>query len=79
VVAPTCVGWALLQQALIMCWRIRDLCGPTNLVALMVGEFDVAPPYFTDNIGIVWGPPKDADKVSRGRPTLGYGGPDSTL
>jgi hypothetical protein len=34
------VGWALLQQALIMYWRIHDLWGPTNLVALTVTELD---------------------------------------
>jgi hypothetical protein len=34
------VGWALLQQALIMYWRIQDLWGHINLVALMVVELD---------------------------------------
>jgi hypothetical protein len=54
------VGWALLQQVLIMYWRIRDLWGPTNLVALAVIELDDTPLYFTGDFGIVWGPPTDA-------------------
>jgi hypothetical protein len=42
------VGWALLQQALIMYWRIRELWGPANLVASTVAELDDALPRFTD-------------------------------
>jgi hypothetical protein len=42
------VGWALLQQALIMYWRIQDLWGPTNLVAATVAELDGTLPRFTD-------------------------------
>jgi hypothetical protein len=37
------VGWALLQQALIMYWHILDLWGPTNIVASMVTELDDTP------------------------------------
>jgi hypothetical protein len=43
------VGWALLQQALIMYWRIHDLWGPTNLVALTVAELDDTLPRFMDD------------------------------
>jgi hypothetical protein len=42
------IGWALLQQALIMYWRIRDLWGPTNLVASTVAESDDNLPRFMD-------------------------------
>jgi hypothetical protein len=42
-----------------MHWRIRDLWGPTNLVALTVAEFDDTPVYLTDVIGIVFRPPMD--------------------
>jgi hypothetical protein len=36
----------LNEQALIMYWRIQDLWGPTNLVALCVAELDdTIPPY----------------------------------
>jgi hypothetical protein len=53
VVAPACVGqgpcWlGLNEQALIMYWRIWDLWGPTNLVALTVADLDDTPPYFMD-------------------------------
>jgi hypothetical protein len=53
------VGWALLQQALIMYWRIQDLWGPANLVASIVAELDDTSLYFTNDIGIVFGPPTD--------------------
>jgi hypothetical protein len=42
------VSWALLQQVLIMYWRIRDLWGPTNLVASTITELDDTLPRFTD-------------------------------
>jgi hypothetical protein len=42
------IGWALLQQALIMYWRIQDLWGPINLVALMVVELDDTPLCLAD-------------------------------
>jgi hypothetical protein len=38
----------LNEQALIMYQRIRDLWGPTNLVALTVAELDDTPPCLTD-------------------------------
>jgi hypothetical protein len=33
-----------------MYWCIRDLWGPTNLVASTVAELDDTPPYLTDDI-----------------------------
>jgi hypothetical protein len=36
---------------------ICDLWGSANLVALMIAELDNTPLYFTDDIGIVFGPP----------------------
>jgi hypothetical protein len=33
---------------------------PTNIVPSTVAELDDTPLYFTDDIGIVWGPPTDA-------------------
>jgi hypothetical protein len=42
------IGWAQLQQALIMYWCIRDLWGPANLVASTVTELDDTLPRFTD-------------------------------
>jgi hypothetical protein len=42
------VSWAMLQQALILYWHIRDLWGPANLVALTIAEFDDTLPRFTD-------------------------------
>jgi hypothetical protein len=40
-------------------WCIRDLWGPANLVALTIAELDDTPLYFTNDIGIVFGPPTD--------------------
>jgi hypothetical protein len=42
------IGWALLQEAFIMYWRIRELWGPVNLVASTVIELDDTLPRFTD-------------------------------
>jgi hypothetical protein len=42
------IGWAPLQQALIMYRRIRDLWGPTNIVASTVTELDDTLPCFMD-------------------------------
>jgi hypothetical protein len=53
-------------------WHIRDLWGPTNLVASTVTELDDTPLYFTDDIRIVFGPPTDYPvRFSRGRRHLG--------
>jgi hypothetical protein len=54
-------GWALLQQALIMYWRIQDVWGPANLVALMAAELDDTLPHASRMYNmIVFGPPMDA-------------------
>jgi hypothetical protein len=42
------VGWGLLKQELIMYWRIRDLWGPTNIVASTDTELDDTLPRFMD-------------------------------
>jgi hypothetical protein len=42
-----------------MYWLIRDLWGPANLVASTVAELDNTLLYFTDDIGIVFGPTTD--------------------
>jgi hypothetical protein len=57
-------------------WHIRDLWGPANLVASTVAELDDTPLYFTDDIGIVFGPPTDYPvRFSRGRRHWGTVGP----
>jgi hypothetical protein len=43
------IGWALLQQALIIYWSIWDLWGPANLVASLVTELDDTLPRFTND------------------------------
>jgi hypothetical protein len=40
-------------------WRIQNLWGLANLVALTVTELDDTPLHFMDDIGIVFGPPTD--------------------
>jgi hypothetical protein len=52
-------GWALLQQTLSCVLAHMGFMGPTNLVALTVAELDDTPLYFTNDIGIVFGPPTD--------------------
>jgi hypothetical protein len=37
---------------------MQDLWGPANLVNLTVAELDDTSLYFTDDIGIVFGPPR---------------------
>jgi hypothetical protein len=55
---------------------IRDLWGPTNIVALMIAELDDTPLYFTDDIGIVFGPPTDySSRFSHRRRHQGTVGP----
>jgi hypothetical protein len=50
------VGWALLQQAL------------SCVLAHIVAELDDTPLYFTDDTGIVFGPPMEYSSMfSRGR------------
>jgi hypothetical protein len=54
------ISCALLQQALIMYWRIRNLLGPINLVVSTIAELDDTPPYFTGDFVMVWGSPMNA-------------------
>jgi hypothetical protein len=62
------VGCSLLQYALSCVLAHTRFMGPTNLVALTVAELDDTPLYFTDDIGIVFGPPTDyLSRFSRGR------------
>jgi hypothetical protein len=57
-------------------WRIWDLWGPANLVALTVAELDDTPLYFTDDIGIVFEPSTDyPSRFLCGRWHLGMVGP----
>jgi hypothetical protein len=53
------VGWALLQQALIMYWHIWSIWNPASLVALTVTKLDDTLPHFADDRRIVFGPPTD--------------------
>jgi hypothetical protein len=53
----THVGWVRMNKHLIMYWRIWDLWGPTNLVALTVAELDDTPPYLRMYNGLVFRPP----------------------
>jgi hypothetical protein len=48
VLIKDCIGWALLQQELIMYWRIWDLWGPANLVASTVADLYDTLPHFAD-------------------------------
>jgi hypothetical protein len=43
------IGWALLQQALIMYWHKQDLWGSHKLSSSMVTELDDNLPRFTDD------------------------------
>jgi hypothetical protein len=42
------VGWVRMNKHLIMYWCIRDLWGPTDLVASCVTETEAIPPYLMD-------------------------------
>jgi hypothetical protein len=62
------VGWALLQQALSCVLAHTRFMGSHKISTLMVAELDDTPLYFTDDIGIVFGPPTDyPSRFSRGR------------
>jgi hypothetical protein len=51
-----------------LCTSAYGFMSPTNLVGLTVAELDDTPLYFTDDIGIVFGPPMDyPSRFSRGR------------
>jgi hypothetical protein len=53
------VGCALLQQALSCVLTHTEFMGSRKLSSLMVVEFDDTLPRFTDDVGIVFGPPTD--------------------
>jgi hypothetical protein len=53
------VGCALLQQALSCVLTHTGFIGSRKLSILMVVELDDTLPRFTDDIGIVFGPPTD--------------------
>jgi hypothetical protein len=62
------VGCALLQQALSFVLMHMGFMGSRNLSSLTVVELDNTLPRFTDDIGIVFGPPTDyPSRFSRGR------------
>jgi hypothetical protein len=54
-----------MSKHLITCWRIRDLWGPTNLVALCVIELDDTLPRF---MGVQW----DSVQATHGVPAEAY-------
>jgi hypothetical protein len=53
------VGCALLQQALSCALMHMGFMGSRELSSLTVVELDDTLPRFTDDIGIVFGPPTD--------------------
>jgi hypothetical protein len=53
------VGCALLQQALSCVLTHMEFIGSHKLSSLTVAEWDDTLPHFTDDIGIVFGPPTD--------------------
>jgi hypothetical protein len=62
------VSGALLQQALSCVPMHTRFMGSRKLSSLAVVELDDTLPHFTDDIGIVFGPPTDyPSRFSRGR------------
>jgi hypothetical protein len=62
------VGCAMLQQALSCVLTHTRFMGSRKLSNLMVVELDDTLPRFTDDIGIVFGPPTDyPSRFLRGR------------
>jgi hypothetical protein len=62
------VGCALLQQALSCVLTHMRFMGSHKVSSLTIGELDDTLPRFTDDIGIVFGPPTDyPSRFSRGR------------
>jgi hypothetical protein len=62
------VGCAMLQQALSCVLTHMGFMGSRKLSNLMVVELDDTLPRFTDDIGIVFGPPTDyLSRFLRGR------------
>jgi hypothetical protein len=76
------IGWAMLQQALIIYLRIHDLWGPTNLVALTANELDDTLPHLTNlHWDSVWATHGCPSRLSCGRHSIGRGRtwPDSLI
>jgi hypothetical protein len=74
------VGCALSQQALSCVLTQTRFMGSRKLSSLTVVELDDTLPRFTDDIGIVFGPPTDyPSRFSRGRRHYGDVGPNPTL
>jgi hypothetical protein len=74
------VGCALLQQALSCVLMHMRFIGSHKLSSLTVVELNDTLPRFTDDIGIVFGPPTDyPSRFLRGRRHWGEVGPDPTL
>jgi hypothetical protein len=62
------IGCALLQQALSYVLTHTEFMGSHKLSSFTVVELDDILPRFTDDIGIVFGPPTDyPSRFSRGR------------
>jgi hypothetical protein len=62
------VGCALLQQALSCVLTHTGFMGSRKLSSLTVVKLDDTLPHFTNDIGIVFGPPTDyPSRFSRGR------------
>jgi hypothetical protein len=80
VVAPACVNWGPIvwpRWTRLSCVLTHTgFVGSRKLSASTVAELDDTPLYFTDDIGIVFGPPTDYPvRFSRGRWHLGMMGP----
>jgi hypothetical protein len=62
------IGCALLQQAMSCVLMHIGFMGSRKLSSLTVVELDDTLPRLTDDIGIVFGPPRDyPSRLSRGR------------
>jgi hypothetical protein len=74
------VSCALLQQALSCVLTHMGFMGSHKLSSLTVVELDDTIPRFTDDIGIVFGPPTDyRSRFLHGRRHSGEVGPGPTL
>jgi hypothetical protein len=74
------VGCALLQQALNCVLMHTGFMGSCKLSSLTVVQLDDTLPRFTNDIGIVFGPPMDyPSRFSRGRRHYSKVGPGPTL
>jgi hypothetical protein len=84
VVAPTCVDWGTIvwpRWTRLSCVLMQmGFMGSHKLSSLTVLELDDTLPHFTDDIGIVFGPPTDyPSRFSHGRRYSGEVGPGLNL